>query len=782
MTDATDLTTDRRADLRAMGLLAFLFALLYADVLFLGANFFTRDLTTYHYPMKWVVRELILGGEFPYWNRLYSAGQPLAANPAYEVFYPLQWLTLLPDYNYGFRLHIVAHVFIAVIGAYRFFRSIELGVPASFAGATVFGLCGPYVSTVNLLPFLFSVSWTPWIALYARRWILGRRGRDFAVAAVFAGMQAMLCEPVTLVQTWGVIGLYAVVTGWRRGRVAEAAAGLGRAVGLVATAVAVAAVQFLPAIEHARDSVRGRGFEFHVVSRWSFAPARLVEEIFPNVFGTTEGLGPLYWGQFRFGIEKGGPFLYSIYLGLAIVALVAAGASAGIAGRGLAALVSVPAIVVAFGAHTPLLALLHGAGLLPSVRYPEKFMLVASFAMLTYGVVVLDAILRGRGEIARRAAWICGGAGVVAAAVFVLCLQPGYADWFVEFWRGADRGAASIARTQWLVAAVRGLAFAFVLGVLARDAGRRVVALFVLFLVADLAPLGNQINPRIDRSFFDEKPSIARRVEPGSGRLANVAALQLKAPEVEQYFRQGLTYWVLRNGLWPYTPALWGIESCIEYDVDETQLARTREVLEIIDAIAKLGVGDWMAIVGPWYGSGPILTYRDPGTELKRIGDEIDRIEPVDLQPFERYPRYYFASRLVNAADRDALITSLVASAHDPRTAFVRAGARPVAEGRVIAARETANRTMLDVDAQGDAFLVLSSTHHRHWRATVDGRPAPIVETNVAFQGIEIGKGRHRVELSYRNPWIAVGGAVSLATLLGLAIVATRRRAEGEPA
>jgi uncharacterized membrane protein YfhO len=100
-----------------------------------------------------------------------------------------------------------------------------------------------------------------------------------------------------------------------------------------------------------------------------------------------------------------------------------------------------------------------------------------------------------------------------------------------------------------------------------------------------------------------------------------------------------------------------------------------------------------------------------------------------------------------------------------------------VAEGTIVAAREEANRTVVDVVADGDAFLVLSSTRHKYWKATIDGKPAPIVETNVAFQGIAITKGEHRVELNYRNPLVAAGGAVTLLALATLAFVALRSRA-----
>ncbi|MCM2314752.1 MAG: YfhO family protein [Thermoanaerobaculia bacterium] len=778
MAGVMESTAERRSDLRAMGLLALLITVLYADVLFAGMTFFTRDLTAYHYPMKWVVREIVLGGDFPFWNRLYSAGQPLAANPAYEVFYPPQWLTLLPDYNFGFRLHIVLHVFIAVFGAFRFFRSIELGVPASFAGALIFATCGPYVSTLNLLPFLFSISWVPWIALYARRWILGRGSRDFVSAALFLGVQAVLCEPTTLMQTWGVIALYAAFVGWGRGGLRGAGSNLIRGAALVAMGIAVAAVQFLPAADHAGDSVRAIGFPFSTVARWSFPPARALELAFPNFLGTLEAQGPLFWGG-RLYADTGGPFLYSVYLSLVLAGLALAGAFRGVAGRGLLALVAVPSFVLAAGSHTPALAALYGMDLLPSIRYPEKFILSASFAMVTYGVVVLDRVLGGESVVARRTAWICGGIGAAALLVFLGCLHPGYPVWFAEFWGTKGTAASSIARTQWLVAALRGAAFAVVMYLLAANRGRKSLALLILVLLADLAPLGNQINPRIHRSFFDEPPPLAEQLDLDGSRLAHVASMQMKAPERPAYFQGQRAYRVIRNGLWPATPALHGIPTCFELDVDETQLLRTRAVLDVVEKLAERGVFDWIAVLGPMYGSGPVLVYRDPATELRRVGDDWSEIQPVDLEQTPRYPRYYFASRMVEAPD-DARLTDLLArQPWDPRSAFVSRGAHAVGAGRVLTAEESANRTELEVEADADAFLVLSSTSHKYWQATIDGVPAGITETNIAFQGVAVPAGKHRVVLTYYNPTIAVGAIITCLSLVALGFVWTRRAGIG---
>ena len=90
-----------RADLIALSLLTLLITLLFADVL-LGINaLYIRDIAHAAYPARLMLRETVLGGEFPAWNRWISAGQPMAANPAHAVFYPLTWLVFLPSFDTG---------------------------------------------------------------------------------------------------------------------------------------------------------------------------------------------------------------------------------------------------------------------------------------------------------------------------------------------------------------------------------------------------------------------------------------------------------------------------------------------------------------------------------------------------------------------------------------------------------------------------------------------------------------------------------------------------------
>jgi len=214
-------TEARRRDALALGLLALLGTVFFADVLVGTHNFYMRDLTRYYYPTKHILREVVQGGEFPYWNRHFAAGQPIAANPEHEVFYPLTWLILLPSYDAGYRLHILVHVYIGLFGMFALLRSMALRRPAAFFGALSFGLGGIYLSYINLLPILFCAAWLPLTCLYVRRFMLVPRLRDFALASLFLGLQFLVGEPTTVMQTGFLIGMYALYRGWYAARDAE---------------------------------------------------------------------------------------------------------------------------------------------------------------------------------------------------------------------------------------------------------------------------------------------------------------------------------------------------------------------------------------------------------------------------------------------------------------------------------------------------------------------------------------------------------------------------------
>lgn len=764
----------RGSDRLAVALLIALPTLLFADVIVGAANFAMRDLTRFYHPTKQIYRQIIAQGEFPLWNRYFQGGQPLAANPEHAIFYPLTWLLLLPDFELGYRLHIVAHFYIALLGMYALLRSMRARAPAAFFGALSWGLGGVFLSYVNLLPILFCAAWLPLTCLFARRFLRDRRRRDFALASLFLGLQCLAAEPTTLIQTGLILGMYALHRGW------PSVGGMARATALVAAisacGFAVGAVQLLPAADLAGDSVRARSFPFDVVASWSMPWGKLFELVYPNALGHVrlEG-GRDYWGE-RLYAPMGAPFLFSLYPGLAVGALAAAGIARRTRGHGLALALAGASILLALGSHTPLLRFLYEAGLASKLRYPEKFVMMGVFAATVFAALVLDRILAGDESLRRAAAGFSLATAVVAAGVAVVAFLPSAAAlWQRLFEMAATEVDASLhlARRDWSLAIVRGVILFALFAGLKRGTARWMTAAFV-FVCADLGPVVHELNPRIPSKFFTTTPPAALTLPPNRSeyRVFHLADWQVGDQIGIDHPDGDMRYRTIRNGLFPTMPAAFGIQTVLERDYDQTSLLPTVDLTQSMWDVRRSGRPDWMLPFGAMSNAWYLAVPRPSGS-----GDA--QTDPVQFLEGTHHPRYYFAEQMVSIHSREDFVEKVARGSWPDRTAFVVAPAFDPAPGTVVSVSESANRASLEVVTEGKAFLVMSVTAHKYWRVTIDGAMVDPIATNIGYQGAVIEAGIHRVEMVYRNDLIVLGAAVSAIAALVLAIIAivpSRRR------
>jgi uncharacterized membrane protein YfhO len=130
----------------------------------------------------------------------------------------------------------------------------------------------------------------------------------------------------------------------------------------------------------------------------------------------------------------------------------------------------------------------------------------------------------------------------------------------------------------------------------------------------------------------------------------------------------------------------------------------------------------------------------------------------------------------VTIKDRADFVDKLVKGSYSSKVAFVTRPTFVPARGNVLRASETANHATIDVESFGNGYLVMSVTPHKYWAIKIDGHPVPAVVTNIAYQGISVTPGRHRVEMDYTNPLVKIGGAVSLIAATLLLLMALSRR------
>jgi hypothetical protein len=168
-----------------------------------------------------------------------------------------------------------------------------------------------------------------------------------------------------------------------------------------------------------------------------------------------------------------------------------------------------------------------------------------------------------------------------------------------------------------------------------------------------------------------------------------------------------------------------------------------------------------------------VLALHDPGVAGL---DPVQRwrgpfLEDVRLLRFaDALPRAF-----VVGEGRIGDIDTLLDPAFDPsRSAVVSdvpaAPASGPAGGRARILELRADSVRLEVTAEGPALMVLVDTWDPGWRVRLDGAPVPLLRANVAFRGVAMPAGTHRVEMVYRPRWLGVG--IGLSILAALAAVA----------
>lgn len=197
--------------------------------------------------------------------------------------------------------------------------------------------------------------------------------------------------------------------------------------------------------------------------------------------------------------------------------------------------------------------------------------------------------------------------------------------------------------------------------------------------------------------------------------------------------------------------------------------------------------------------SRPILSFLNIGYLLRRTPLPADVLAHTSMISIGQYPgRYIYANRAVmprfflvgsvqtvRSADEAASIVRR--RDWDPRSLAVVEGLPGPPEHRFaggeVAVREySPNRVALETESAGVAYLVSSETEYPGWRGSVDGHATPIYYTNVAFRGIVVPAGKHRVAFEYKPGVLLYAALLSAVTLLGLMYVVIGEEKRRRPA
>ena len=678
----------------------------------------------------------IFRGQLPLWNPYNYAGDPLAANMQWAVWYPVRWLMAAlsgarTDYLRAYQMESALHYWLASVLMYAFLRVLVRQHTSALLGSVLWTY-GAYLTGYPMLQpsILEAITWLPLMLLGAHLSVKRARWRfgGIALAGVALGLSILAGHPQTNYQAAVLTVAYMAYLGWQerlpwRG-VAWRIALFG------AVGVGLAAVQVLPTLEMYRYSYRAEAYHYAEKAN-GFTFAELVQVIWPRLFGAK------WWP------------LYPSVIGLLLVARAAWRARRvawfwiGVGAVGL---------WLALGgssfAYDAFYVLIPGGSIF---RGQERIAALIAFAVAVLAAYELRALLSGEGErrlrrLARAHLALTLGAYVVYVGVLlartgdpkdvtanalgmVALLSLFFNGWLA--WRARWRGALTV----WALGALVVLDL-FSLGahsgnfVADTEANRPQPPDFAELLQRDVDAITFHVDGAAGlqaRGSYWRIPDIYGVVPL---RLASIE--KLRQIRVDRRWEVLAVRYATMSAEVPQNVPVTAIGEGVNYDGQPYTLYELDDPRPFAHLVYRVRVSEEGA-------EGAREIMKEPWIDLREIG-VVQAPLPFEL-PEERPP--------------DARVEAF----HMLQPEYME----------------------MRVSTSTPALLTLAVPNYPGWEARVNGKPTPIVDVYAGLIGVPIAPGENQlVALQFRPRSVLVGAAISALTALGLvlsACVACRRAA-----
>lgn len=721
--------------------LAGLVFLLHPDVLLGWNSFYARDFLSFGYPLAHYSQASWRSGAIPLWNPHNFAGLPFLAQWNTMVLYPGSVLFVVFPLPWSLNVFNLLHQWAGGVGMFVLARHWTLQ-PAAAAVAGVAYAFGAIVVSALMWPNnIAALGWMPCV-LYLSERAASEAGKWRPLAALALAMQGLTGAPEIIAMTWAGVLAFAVARAMDApvdSSRAERLKLLGRAAWRLAPcfvlALGLLAVQLAPFLELLRQSQRHTQY---AGDAWHLSWAGIGNLLVP-LFRTYPDRDGLYF-------QAAQQWVVSYYPGATVVCLAL---------LGLWTFRSRPVIcLTCFGALAAWLAMGSEGGLYPLVRraVPVLGMIRFPIKWLVPALVVWP-LLAGfglRAVLDRRATpgvcrWVCGGVVIVGLGLLVAsAVVPGPGEQADATWTSGAKSLACVVALWWCVTQrgwiehapwVRAVAVAVVvfldLFLANRSLNPVVPSAYLAARRAEIQPwpglgtnrvmVSRQAHERLDATLFPE-PLMAVRV-PRQALMLNANLLE-GVGKLDGFF-----------SLYPARPA--AVIAQLGLDPERAP-----------GLLSFLGVSHTNDAVRPW-----LWVPRGPAQPMLNLV-----AEALVLDATNAY-RHVFSSgfdpqrQVVLAAPAPGLATP---AAPGP--------------GRILESQVTPHAIDATIESAGATFLTIAQSDDPGWHATLDGRSAPMLRANVAFQAIVIPEGRHQVKLRFRPRSFMVGAGVSLAAIIGAVV------------
>ncbi|MEA2764243.1 MAG: hypothetical protein QOK07_647 [Gemmatimonadaceae bacterium] len=718
-------------------------------------------------------------GHFPLWNPYLFGGMPYVAAMHGDVFYPTFLLRMVLPTDVAMTWGFIIHIFLAGLFTFGFLRVLGYGFYGALIGGLAYMMSGQIASYVS--PGhdgkLFVSALFPLALWILHRGIRQGKNWSWGAFALIIGLCVLAPHPQLLQYTLLACGAYALFLAFSavEGQVLPrptAIKRLGAALGAVIIGLAIGAVQFLPVREYVSWSPRAGGLaDYAAATSYAWPPEELLNAYLPQFSGMLND----YWG-------RNSIHLHSDYVGVVVLML------AGAAFVGLrqdphrkqilfwsaALLVS---LLWSLGSATPFYHIPYA--IIPGTKYfraPATIFFVGTLAISILACAGTERFLEGRISRKYLLGWVIGAAGIALLA------STGALTSFAESFAvdrqldGVRANSGALIAGAWrsfaFVALAAALGFATLRGrISTRTAAWALAALMTIDLWT-IERLYWMFSPQAKVIYASDPIVDILKAEPQPVRVLAVPFMQ---PEQPDAFLTGdaLMTHRIRNVLGYHGNQLGRYNELTGGRANPQQLFNPN-VLQLTNAKYLLtNIPEVPFLPNLVLAKGPVRNASGDVVYLYRFTGD--------------HPYSWLAPVAVKAPDDQVLATVLNprfevkrAALFDP-SANVRASAGvqtlppPISATTSVSHYEAGKvRIDLSAPAPAGASLVVSENYYPGWKATVDGKSAPVGRADFSLIGIELPAGARSVQLDFTSPSYERGKVITwIAILFGFLLLAT---------
>lgn len=769
-------------------------------------------------PHRAVVEAARGGGGF-FWDQTYYLGN---GRPNGALLYP-NWpiLAALP-LSMSFTVNIVLHLLWAGAGAWFCARVMGVSRWGAALAAVAFGLSSHTISLLypGHVAKIQAIVWIPWtIGFFWKAWQSGKP-RDFVLAAICFAPAMQSGEPqipLYLGFYLPLIALFGMFQSWKGRERGPATIGLRLALS-AACAILTLLLAFqsvstyagwmggvrpgtaaaATASDDAPPTPEALKAKWDFATGWSFPPEdSLTFLLSGQVFG---GRSPGYFGRMgtdTMQLKETDDYVGVLVLFLALLAL-------GGIGRSRAALflslVLISSLLIGYGRYTPLYRLIYSLPTMASQRVPARWIAFTAFSIAILAGFGLDRLLRvARGEDTRalgRLLILPGAMAAVALLLVVIQLMTGAGG--TDFAQKAFGPDGFIANSpQASLAAMRAERFLYGL--------QRAQTLLFIGAALFAAGLLNRLF-----TWTEVQRQLVVSIVAGSVVVLTGIDLSLNAKHfIEPYnWRQyhqadGLIQLIQSDKdlcrVQPIGTHRHPVLNRIVGPIGSWNRLRMTEqtsmnVLppDIAKAHAALKLGNLDHRFNPRYYDLFNVKYALTPFELPadilnvsrlRISHRMpygNNIPPLMVYEYTGFnPNPGIATSTRNVASEDDLVRLLASPAFNPSTSVAGVDLPQInSEAKGTARVDKYDKTSITLHADVDdaCWIVMREHFDKHWKATINGKKAPVHRLNLLHFGVPIEAGSHEIEFLYRPPkrrltivtlaWLIALGSVSLSAVI----------------